>query len=258
MNKAVVFILTLVIIGFLADMTGFTDQKPFFYTKKFDHQSKNIDILIKTNLSIVVNNANTNFLSIKNKLDSIFAHVEKDFKIVIDPGHGGVDPGTVQGDLYEKDLNLIVAKKLKKYLKNQGFQVVMTREKDETLTQKQRVSIAKAEKPDIFISIHANSSWDKSLQGVEIYWNTFQSKHLAQRIERSFIDMTNSNIMTVRSRYYVLRNTNFPAILVEIGYISNEYERYELLKRRKQNGIVEAITGGILQYYNSKKSTANS
>ncbi|OGI22700.1 MAG: hypothetical protein A2255_07005 [Candidatus Melainabacteria bacterium RIFOXYA2_FULL_32_9] len=265
-KKVIKFTLIVLVIGFLSNIITFSANKPLVKLGNFETKpgslffsSESFNVLSEFNLLILINNIDSGLLSVKNTLNSIF-YPGNNFKIVIDPGHGGVDPGTTQGGIYEKDINLSVAKKLKNHLVKQGFQIVMTREDDRTLSLKRRVSIAKSEKPDMFISIHANSSWDRSLEGVEIYWNTFQSKHLAERVEKSFINMAlaDSNIMTLRSRYYVIRNANFPAILVEIGYMSNENERYKLLSKKKQNIIAKAIGKGILQYFNSKKDTTSS
>jgi len=183
-------------------------------------------------------------------------------KILIDPGHGGVDPGAVYGDFYEKDTTLEVSKKLKKYLTRHGFNVVMTRYKDQTLSQKQRVEIINKENPLLFISIHVNSFRDPYVKGMEIHWYNNQSKDLAQIIANSLQKRQSlTNIRgALRSRYYVIKNTNVPGILLEIGYITNPSDKYCITVDYGQKLIAEAIGGSIttfIKHQELKESAQN-
>jgi len=173
-------------------------------------------------------------------------------KIILDAGHGGNDAGAVRNGIFEKNINLAVVQKIQKILTDQGFQSVMTRDTDNALSLKERTDITNSELPDIFVSIHVNACENPNVKGIETHWYTPQSQVLAQKIQNSLISTT-SNIDrgTVNSMFYVIHHTNIPSVLVEIGFISNDTERAELLTEDEQNLIAKAISDGVLQYLKS-------
>lgn len=174
-------------------------------------------------------------------------------QIVIDAGHGGAEPGAMRAGIYEKDITIAVAQRVKRNLQRAGISVVMTREGDESVSLKQRTVITNEVNPDAFVSIHINSSESPLPTGLETYYYTPQSKELAESIHTKLVNYINSPDRKIRTaRFYVIRNTQVPAILAEIGYISNDGERYELLSDERQDATAKAISEGIINFLKSK------
>lgn len=174
-------------------------------------------------------------------------------EIVLDAGHGGQEPGAMRAGIYEKDLTIDIIKRVKSYLKQAGISVIMTREEDETVSLKQRTIITNAEAPDAFVSVHINSSENSGVRGIETYYFTPQSKNLAQIIQSKLVNNINSPDRGIRTaRFYVIRNTEVPAILAEVGYLSNDSERYSILTDERKDATAKAIAEGILNYLKSK------
>lgn len=181
-------------------------------------------------------------------------------RIVIDPGHGGHNPGAVRGDLQEADNNLAVALKLKDILKKQGAEVIMTRETDVSLVSansalreelQARVDITNKSNADIFVSIHTNSSEDTSVNGAMTFYYNDASKRLANDVQAGMINSIKaSDKGTAFGNYLVLRNNSVPAILVEMGFISNKAEALKLNEDGYRNKIAQGLASGITNYFN--------
>ena len=185
------------------------------------------------------------------------------FCVVIDAGHGGSDGGTVSGEVIEKDINLSVALKLKAILEDNNIEVVLTRSSDENISLAQRTSIANESNADFFISLHCNYYEDDAqIAGLECYYNSpdaMESKAYAESIINA---VSLSNDIKARDAkaegYYVLRNTQMPAVLVEMGFLSNYSERQKLLSGDYQEILSQRIAEGILQeLMNSKEVAVN-
>jgi len=177
-------------------------------------------------------------------------------KVVIDPGHGGSEPGAQRENIFEKDITIDVAKKVKNYLNQAGIDVVMTRSGDDTVTLKQRTIITSEENPDAFVSIHVNSCNSQGVTGLETHWYTPRSKKLAQIIQNKLVNSINSpNRGVMNSMFYVIHHTNVPAVLVEIGFISNDRERYQLLTEDRQEITAKAIADGIIKFVELKSNS---
>jgi len=173
--------------------------------------------------------------------------------IVIDAGHGGQDPGAIGGCVLEKNLTILLAQKVKALLQKQGFNVIMTRDDDKTVSLKERTMITNDSQADIFVSIHINSSENSGVKGLETYYYTPQSQLLAQKAHEKVTAAINSPDRGIRTaRFYVIRNTETPSILCEVGYISNESERNSMLSYERQNATAKAIADGVLNYVKSK------
>jgi len=173
-------------------------------------------------------------------------------KIVLDAGHGGQEPGAMRAGIYEKNITIVIIHKIENYLEQAGYSVVMTREADETVSLKQRVEITNAENPDLFASVHVNSSENPNLTGLETYYYTPQSKALAQSVHAKMISYIKSRDNGIRTaRFYVIRNTEVPAILAEIGYLSNDAERADILTEERMNTTAKAIADGIINFLKS-------
>ncbi len=171
--------------------------------------------------------------------------------VVIDPGHGGADPGAVgRGGLQEKGVVLDISNQAANVLRSQGVTVRMTRTGDQTVELAPRVAIANGVRADVFVSIHANaiSLSRPDVNGLENYY--FQTGYsLAQSIHRSILQRLDVRDRGVRqARFYVLRNTNMPAVLVETGFVTGQVDapRLQTPSYRRQMG--EAIAQGILNY----------
>ena len=181
-------------------------------------------------------------------------------KVVIDPGHGGADSGAIGGGIYEKDLNLDVAKMVQEKLMKKNIYVYMTRSKDETLTLEDRVNYSNEINPDIFVSIHTNSTVKEDSYGVETHYFKDNSYKLAQVVHGNFASEKNLRKWetidrgVIKSRFYVINHTEAPAILIEMGFISNLDERTKLIKKGRKEDIADSIVDGILEYLDKWQS----
>lgn len=189
----------------------------------------------------------------------------KNLRVVIDPGHGGSDPGKVAVDgTMEKDVNLQIALALGQYLKKHGVDVYYTRESDCTLCQEdggskkardlqKRCQIVEHCKPDMTISIHQNSYPDASVSGAQVfYYSTSEkSRILAESIQETLVamvDASNHRKAKANDSYYMLRKTISPTVIVECGFLSNEKECQNLQDEKYQQKIVKAIYEGMIRY----------
>jgi N-acetylmuramoyl-L-alanine amidase len=179
--------------------------------------------------------------------------------IVIDPGHGGKDPGAVGYGLYEKTVVLDTALKVKALLKQTPFDVQLTRETDVFPELSERVAFAKNRDADIFVSIHANAS-NGSASGTETYYyaaatnpHVQDSKALATYIQKRLITAWNLNNRGVKDAdYYVLKQNSMPAVLAELGFIDNKSDNNKLKSAAYRQLAADAIYLGILDYYKAK------
>lgn len=174
--------------------------------------------------------------------------------IAIDAGHGGTELGAI-GCLNdnEKDVNLEISKILKEKLETNGANVIMTREDDSFVGLNDRVEIANKNNAQIFISIHNNALPDSAAHlkstGSEAYYFYPQSKELAKDVVEALAKETGfKNNGAKAQSFAVVRNTNCPAILVEVGYIINPEDNAKLIDKDYQNKIAEAILHGLENY----------
>lgn len=173
--------------------------------------------------------------------------------VVLDPGHGGTDCGALKDNLLEKDINLTVAKKLRDILAKQGYLVHMTRDDDCYVSLEDRVAFAEKMAPDIFISIHVNSSVKPEINGIETHHWRPDSLDLAQTLHDKLIsDVKTNDRGLFKSQFYVINHTTMPAVLVEIGFISNDIERGQLAGDGRKNTTAKAIAEGINAYFKQK------
>ena len=176
---------------------------------------------------------------------------EENHMVVLDAGHGGEDGGTVEQAATEKEINLAVVLKLKELLEEQGIRVVLTRDKDIFMKLEERVQIANGEKADLFISIHCNYyEKDSSIYGLECYYckSGEEGKHYAERIMETIEESKNIVSRNVKpADYYILKNTTVPAVLVEIGYLSNYNERNQLMSEEYQEKLAGELVKGIVK-----------
>ncbi len=185
-------------------------------------------------------------------LSEIVPALRKDNKkyIVIDAGHGGSDCGAIRGNINEKEITLDIAKRVEKLLTKKGYAVTMTRTTDATVSLQERVDISEAIMPDIFVSIHVNSSNSETPSGLETHYYKDNSLGLAKCVHASMLNNINSNDRGLfKSKFYVINHTTAPAILVEIGFLSNPKERSQLITESRKDATAKAIVEGIDEYF---------
>lgn len=172
--------------------------------------------------------------------------------IAIDPGHGGRDPGAVGiGSMHEADIVLDISQQVADLLRRQGVEVLMTRTDDREIDLPPRVSLANRARADVFVSIHANaiSMSRPEVNGAETYYFSDSGRVLAQAIQNSIIQATGMRNRGVKSaRFYVLRNTQMPAALVEVGFVTGAEDARRLADPNFRTVMAQAIVRGILQY----------
>jgi len=176
------------------------------------------------------------------------------FEVVIDPGHGGPDPGAIGiGGIRETDVVLEVSKIIKNLLSEKGIKVRLTRTNDVDLDLPPRVSIANKTDADIFVSIHANASRGKrrDINGLEtFYYRGWKGRLLAKNIQKQILKVSpgSPDRGVKQGRFYVIKNTRMPAVLVEIGFLTGRLDARRLEKDAHRKRLAYAIAKGILEY----------
>lgn len=173
-------------------------------------------------------------------------------KIVVDPGHGGKDPGAVgPSGTKEKDVTLAVVRYLKQELSSIA-KVSLTREADEYLALQERSALANSIDADYFISIHCNAAADRTANGTEtlIYARGGEAEKLAAKVQAKVVTAlgTRDRGIKVRPELHVLARTKMPAILVELAFISNHTEERMLADPATQQRVARAIAEGVADY----------
>ncbi|MBD7983738.1 N-acetylmuramoyl-L-alanine amidase [Sporosarcina sp. Sa2YVA2] len=199
-------------------------------------------------------------------------------KIVIDPGHGGLDGGASVGDIVERDITLSIAHELKKKLEKKGAVIVMTREKEgdaiaehapsekfSTTRQRKmadlklRESIAIQEEPDMFLSVHVNAIPEERWRGSQVFYHAEGHEGgelLAKSIQSSFaanLQNTDREAMAIKG-VYLLKKVPMPSVLIETGFISNPEERKLLTDPAYHAKVADAIIEGIVEFHTSEQN----
>ena len=196
------------------------------------------------------------FVNLKNNIAlTNLPNVKKNkFYVVIDPGHGGPDSGAIGiGGLRETDVVLDVSKIVTNILNKKGVKVKMTRTNEIDLDLGPRVSMANNTKADIFVSIHANASVGKkrNINGLEtFYYSGWKGRLLAEKIQKQIIKVSpgSPDRGVRRGSYFVIKQTNMPAVLVEIGFVTGKLDGSRLSKDMHRERVAYAIARGILEY----------
>ena len=172
--------------------------------------------------------------------------------VVIDAGHGGSDPGATRNNVLEKTVTLQIAELTAQMLRKQGAIVYMTRDDDTFVSLSDRVTYSNTKKPDVFVSIHINACENETAHGIETHYYKDDSLDFAKQVHKSIMQkVTETNRGVYKSRFYVIRHTEMPAILVELGFISNAEERRLMQTKERQTKFAEAITEGVINYLNN-------
>lgn len=187
------------------------------------------------------------------------------YTIVIDPGHGGNDPGKIGiNDVPEKDVNLAISLELKEILEQNDCRVVMTRQKDEALYQagdtnkkvadlRARCQMINDSGADAVISIHQNSFTAESSRGAQVFYraSSQEGKKLADILQTQLVsglDPDNRRVAKANSDYFMLKNTTATMVIVECGFLSNSKEAELLTQASYQRRVAWAVALGVLQY----------
>jgi N-acetylmuramoyl-L-alanine amidase len=190
--------------------------------------------------------------------------------VIVDPGHGGSDEGASGHNLKEKIVTLELARRLVSRLNALGFTAILTREADEFVSLPQRVEIANAVPGAIFISLHCNFSDNAAAHGIEIYRCQAKSEgtsirvtmsagdaeaisdvegRLAQALGDSVMERLHGDSRGLKiANFYVVRNVNFPAVLVECGFLSNAEDAKQLADEGYREKLAQALAAGIAAY----------
>ena len=194
--------------------------------------------------------------------------------VILDPGHGGKDGGTVSGDVLEKNLNLLLVKKIANELKRHQISVVTTRSVDEMVGLSDRALIANKYPNAIFVSIHHNAATLNSAKGIETYYSNKKpkslkieqmrllkikegeafvdnrSKMLAKLLHSSVCQVTDAADRGVRDRSLAMtRWVSCPSVLIECGFLTNPEEKLDLLSESYRDALSRGVTEGILKYF---------
>ena len=194
--------------------------------------------------------------------------------VILDPGHGGKDGGTVSGDVLEKNLNLLLVKKIANELKRYQISVVTTRSVDEMVGLSDRALIANKYPNAIFVSIHHNAATLNSAKGIETYYSNQKpkslkieqmhllkikegeafvdnrSKMLAKLLHSSVCQVTDAADRGVRDRSLAMtRWVSCPSVLIECGFLTNPEEKLDLLSESYRDALSRGVTDGILKYF---------
>ncbi|AWV34729.1 N-acetylmuramoyl-L-alanine amidase [Paenibacillus odorifer] len=175
--------------------------------------------------------------------------------VVLDAGHGAKDSGAVGvTGKYEKNFNLAIVLKTAALLKKESnIDVVLTRSDDTFLELKDRAAMANNLKADLFISVHANSSASSAASGTETYYQREASKALAKVMHKYLVEATGLSDRGVRyGNFHVIRETKMPAVLLEVGYLSNKKDETLLFTEALQNKVAASIVSGIKEYLGIK------
>ena len=193
----------------------------------------------------------------------------KSFTILIDPGHGGFDPGKVSPDgIMEKDINLAIASKLASALTDQGFSVYLTRDSDKSLNSenasskktsdlKARTNLATNVNADLYISIHQNSYHQEDVSGAQVFYyrKSEKGKRLAEILQKRFdyaLGDQNRRKAKPNDSYYLLLHVKCPIVIVECGFLSNWKEAALLKTEEYQDRVAYTLHMGIMEYLNGR------
>ena len=175
-------------------------------------------------------------------------------KVVLDAGHGGSDYGAIREGINEKDITLDVTQRVEAILRSKGYKVGLTRSDDTYLSLEERVEYSENTSPELFVSVHVNSSVSGDPNGIETHYYHDYSKDLAEIIHKHMVkELSSKDRGLFKSKFYVINHTTVPAVLVEIGFLSNDAERNELITDSRKQKTAKAIAEGIIEYLKSTR-----
>ena len=186
--------------------------------------------------------------------------------IYLDAGHGGRDSGAISNTFYEKDMNLLLTKKLERELSSRGAIVYMTRDGDYDLSKSvvnkkrddlyRRVLMINRSHCDMYVSMHLNASPSSRWNGIQIFYsNILKDNKVIAEVVTDTMKLNMKNIRDVKKEngYYMYSKIRVPGILVEAGFISNSNDNYKIRQDKYQNILVSNIAMGIENYFDKKR-----
>lgn len=183
--------------------------------------------------------------------------------IYLDAGHGGLDPGTIYKNIYEKDINLEICKKLQELLEKEGAIVYQTRYGDYDLSKNytgsrkksdlnNRAKIINESGADMYISIHLNSISSSTWSGAQVFYDDINSNNYELALlmqEQLKTDLKTTREVKEISTMLMNRKITIPGILIEAGFLSNPNDRYLLKQNNYQYKIAQSVKDGIIKYF---------
>ena len=198
---------------------------------------------------------------------AVVSQLNTKYSVLLDAGHGGYDPGAItkQG-VYEKGINLEMAKRVQELLEPCGIDVILTRDEDEDYVpegtrgkqpRKQadlnyRISMANQAKVDAFISLHLNATVTGLISGAETFYHfkSEEGKRLAETIQQELVKVPGMNRRIAKpGDFYIINNSPMPTVIVELGYLSNPKELKKLQEPWYQDQLAHAVAKGIANYF---------
>ena len=192
----------------------------------------------------------------------------RNYTVVVDPGHGGSDPGSIgyKTKIHEADLNLKLSLMLKDKLESAGINVIMTRTDEKAMIEgsgkrwkkedmQKRKELIKTCRPNMVISLHQNSYTNHSLRGAQVFYDKTSdiSKQIAEFIQEQFKATLDKSIKaTSPGDYFMLKCTTAPSVIVECGFLSNEEDEKLLSSPEYQDKIIDCIYKGIVKFLQTK------
>lgn len=233
-------------------------------------KAKKLEVFMSVVLLIAVTTIACNMDKvIEDESESVAIKVKNGKVVVIDPGHGGADPGKVgTNGAKEKEVNLAIAKALKKVLEDKGFEVLMTRTEDVVLGNSSKFSkigdlnkrceivnhAYEKNNECIMISLHQNSFAQESVHGAQCFY--FQRSESSKALGEGIQEELNKAVNTEKAKkakpndsYYILINSKCPGIIVECGFLSNSIEAGKLVDEKYQKEMAEILCKGIIKYF---------
>lgn len=200
----------------------------------------------------------------KNSEQPVMSYLIANQTIVLDAGHGGMDPGTSHNNLVEKEITLSISKKLARHLSQAGAHVINLRKTDAdlcgddfkgTIRQRKRKDLALrvdraiASKADLYISIHTNADLSPQWSGAQTFYKAGKEKSelLAVAIQEEFKKNLDTKRETKTGKYFILDRATMPAVIVEVGFLSNPREAKLLSSSAYQDKVAYAIFCGIVK-----------
>lgn len=171
----------------------------------------------------------------------------KPITVVIDAGHGGSDLGATSNDTYEKVIAFQITEKIKKQNTNKNVTILFTRTTDELMPLSKRTDYINSIKPDLILSLHVNSSSNHENSGVDFYVSDDspffeKSNEIANKLSQELAKNTTLKVSDVKKApYHILKKSDAPAVLVELGYLSNLNDKKYLTDDAEQNEIAKNI-----------------
>lgn len=246
------------------NLTKYFEQNPIINPYDFIEDIK-ISYVIETKQTIITCKTSSiygyceyyfdNFLSIKmDKPSNIYDKI-----VVLDAGHGGKDPGAVRNNIYEKNITLDIVNYTDNLFKNTDIKVYCTRTKDKFLSLQERTKFVKEVDADIFVSLHINASELESAYGTEVYYSKANNKSspygltsdkLAKALVNNLYVAMDTRLRGVLNNdYYVVQYNSVPAVLIELGFISNPEERQKLINKNYQQKAANAIYESVIEIF---------